>query len=302
MSPAPTLTAVHSDVTGVAQDFAVASLGALTSFITAAVLAAVEIKWGYSLYSYTFWFVIPVGAIGFGFVAASGYYFGARLFNHRPTRLLLVNIVVISVFTFFLIYYLNYYFITVDGKAVRDYVPFLDFLSIVLSHESLQFSYRLHPIGSAVEMGSWGYLYAALQVVGFAIGGFTVFGYLKSMPYCERCSKYLVRKEAQTRYTTHADSLADVANQMRQCVIDGHVQKAIDLHAVSGDENARKEHLLRSQVEIKRCKDCEQHWMRFSISRSVKGEWKDVSEVAFQSFTDEPIGVRSLSRAADARN
>ena len=57
---------MRSDVSGVAQDFLVASLGAMTSFVTAAILAAVETHWGFSLYSYTFWVVIPVGLFSLG--------------------------------------------------------------------------------------------------------------------------------------------------------------------------------------------------------------------------------------------
>jgi len=295
-APGPiTVSVLRSDVGGVAQDFLVALMGAATSFLTAGILAAVDIRFGFSLYSFMFWFVIPAGAICCGFVAASGYCIGARLFQHRPTKLLLANILGIATTTFFLIHYLSYYFLTVDGKTVRDYISFLDFLIIDLTHQSVQFRIKAQAIGSPVELGSWGYLYAALQITGFAIGGFAVYAYLLTLPYCGRCSKYLVKKEWQTRYTADSEKLAQLAAAMRQRVVAGHPQEAIGLHAVHGDEKCQEGLTLRSQVEIKRCKDCNQHWMRFSVSRSTNGEWKEISGVAFYGFTDDPlVGAKSL--------
>src|ERR1700730_6465648 len=96
------LPAIRSDLATFGQDLLVAGFGAATSFLTAIILAAIEIKFGFSVYGFMFWFVVPGGAICSGFAAASGYYAGARYFNHRPTKVLLLNMVVISITTFFL--------------------------------------------------------------------------------------------------------------------------------------------------------------------------------------------------------
>jgi hypothetical protein len=61
-----------------------------------------------------------------------------------------------------LINYLDYFFLEIDGKAVRDFIPFSQFLDIEMSHTAVQFNIRAHPIGEAVELGTWGYLYAVL--------------------------------------------------------------------------------------------------------------------------------------------
>jgi hypothetical protein len=76
-------TTIRGDVSRVAQDFLVSGLGATTSIITAVILVAIDLRFNFSLYSWMFWFVIPAGAFACGLVAASGYYLGARLFNHR---------------------------------------------------------------------------------------------------------------------------------------------------------------------------------------------------------------------------
>jgi len=282
-------TAIRSDLTSVAQDFLVAGLGATTSIITAVILAAVELRFDFSLYTWMFWFVIPAGAILCGFAAASGYYLGARLFNHRPTRILLLNMVAISVATFFLIHYLNYFFLEIDGKAVRDFIPFSRYLDIEMSHTAVQFNIRAHPIGEAVEIGSWGYLYAALQMLGFAVGGVAVYFHLKSLPYCDSCSKYLAKKGIQTRYTASSETLTKAVKDIIQCLSENRFQDVIAVHAkTAGSDTYQKELVLRSQIQIKRCKSCNQHWLRFTVSKRARDDWKDIDELGCQSFCSAP--------------
>jgi hypothetical protein len=195
--------AIRSDVSSVVQDLLVAGFGTATSFVTAIILAAIEIRFDFSIYSFMYWFVIPAGAICSGIAAASGYYAGARYFNRKPTKLLLLNMVVISITTFFLIHYINYYFLIVDGRPGRELVDFAKYLDIVLSHTAVRFRVMRGPVSGPVELGSWGYLYAVLQMVGFAIGGVAIYWYLTGLPCCERCSKYFAAEHmhTQTRYT-----------------------------------------------------------------------------------------------------
>ena len=77
----PTLAA-SSRRTG--EDFLVGGCGLATSLLTALILWYIEQRFGWALYSWTFWFVIPVGAFLAGFAGASGYYFGSWFFGHRP--------------------------------------------------------------------------------------------------------------------------------------------------------------------------------------------------------------------------
>ena len=54
------------------QDLIVTGFGIVTSGLTALILALVESKFGLALYSFMWWFVIPVGALLSGFAAAKG--------------------------------------------------------------------------------------------------------------------------------------------------------------------------------------------------------------------------------------
>jgi hypothetical protein len=153
------------------EDFLVAGCGLLTSFVTALILWFVEKQFGFALYTWMFWFVIPVGALFSGFAGASGYYAGSWFFGHRPTRLLLLNIVVASVATFFLIHYLSYITLQIDGKQVSDYIPFWRYIDIAIRSTSMDFRLRATEIGKTGELGSFGYAIAFLQVLGFAAVG-----------------------------------------------------------------------------------------------------------------------------------
>ena len=90
MTTSDAVSGARSDLSKVAQDFIVWLFGAVTSVFTVLILAFLEQTWDFAFYSWTFWFIITGGAICCGCVAASGYYFGARLFNltapRSPTR------------------------------------------------------------------------------------------------------------------------------------------------------------------------------------------------------------------------
>ena len=103
-----------------ARDLLVGVFGFATCLLTAVILWWIETRSGFAFYTWTFWFVIPVWAVFSGFVGASGYYAGAWVLNHHPTPLLLLNIVLASVGTFFLVHYLSFVTMQVDDVSVRD--------------------------------------------------------------------------------------------------------------------------------------------------------------------------------------
>lgn len=119
------------------EDLLAGLCGFVTSLLTAVILWWVEVQFGFAFYTWMFWFVIPVGALLSGFAGASGYYAGSWAFGHRPTGLLLLNIVIASATTFFLIHYLSYVSLQVEGKYVSDYIPFTQYLDIAIDQVHL---------------------------------------------------------------------------------------------------------------------------------------------------------------------
>src|SRR5215472_8621645 len=100
-APSPLPSTVKAEVSSgfnrQIQDLIVTAIGVIASMATAIALFLIEDRLGIAIYSYMLWFVIPAGAFLSGFVAAGGWYLGSILFNHRPTRLLLVHMGLASV-------------------------------------------------------------------------------------------------------------------------------------------------------------------------------------------------------------
>ena len=148
---------------------------------------------GIDVSSWMYWFVLPGGAGIVGAVAASGYYF-TSLWTRRPaTPLVGVNMVLIGLSPYALIQYLSYHALTfADGTPVAEVVSFWTYYQVKIEHTSLQ---MLRGGASTGELRSWGYVYEALRVVGFLLGGAVVFLYLRDKPYCDSCKRYFGRRK-----------------------------------------------------------------------------------------------------------
>jgi len=273
------------------EDLLAGVCGFITCLATAVLLAWIERQFGFALYTWMFWLIVPVGAGFAGFAGASGYYFGSILFGHRPTKLLLLNIALASLATFFLIHYLEYSTLLIDGKPVSDYVPFTRYLDFAIRSTSMQFRFRTAPMGTTGELGALGYGVAALQIAGFAVGGMLVWVYLSSLPFCEQCSKYLSRKGTSERYTGTPGLLQENAE-----VVVGHL-KANDLQAAVkaqqsfGGPDTGKEMFLRSVVVVRFCKKCGKHWLQYKVEKRSGQDWKEIPELTTAGFTDQQLTV-----------
>jgi len=241
------------------QDIIITIFGAVSSFLTALLLLWIEREWNHFLYSFMLWFVIPVGAIIFGFIAASGYYVGARLFNHRPHHIILLNMVAISVGTYFLIQYLDYIYFSFEGKPISDYLSFWQYWDFSLSNQEVQFRVGRRGIkaGDAVELGNWGYMYAVIQIIGFAVGGFCVYAYLAAQTYCDKCSLYLSKQGTIIRYADDPNKFGTFLYNVAEFTKENKLSEIISLHAVEGGTaEAGSEHHLSTSIELKYCKGC----------------------------------------------
>jgi hypothetical protein len=168
----------------------VAACGLVTSLLTALIVALVERLTGHDLFTLAVWFVVPVGAIGTGMAAASGYYFGSLYFHTRPSVLLLLQMVIVAGFTQFMIYYLEYATLILDdGRRVSTLIPFTQYFTTSITSAHYRVGRALQ--SDAGEIGQVGYGLAVLQFVGFLLGGLGVFGILSSHPVCEGCKQYL---------------------------------------------------------------------------------------------------------------
>jgi len=178
--------------------FATAFCGLVTAVATAYVTMAVSRVFDVDFASFSIWFVIPVGAVSVGFLAVSGYYLASLWLHRRPTRMLLVEMLIAAGLAQFLIYYLGYRTQPVgDGHFAYQVVPFSDYLAVMLTKMHLKVNHATFDVG---EVGGFGYLLAAIQFGGFLLGGLVLWCRLKARASCQGCSTYM-RKLASRQKT-----------------------------------------------------------------------------------------------------
>ena len=267
------------------EDMIVTGFGFATSSAVAYGCWAAEHYGQVAVYTWMWNFIIPAGAILCGLVAATGYWIGARLFNHRPSRSLLINIVLVSLGTFFSIHYLNYTMSTVRGVTIDKLMSFTDYLVAVTEHMVYKSS---HGGGSGNELGRLGWAVAALQVAGFSLGGFMVYGWLVGVPYCDRCGKYLSEKKTQSRKSKDPAALKLAFNETTNLVQQGQPQQAIRAHAALSTAGVFGAKAI-STIEIRKCPCCPLRRFKATLSERNGNQWTVTRKGEF--FTEEPLTI-----------
>jgi hypothetical protein len=162
--------------------------GLATSILTAVLVTLVQLWIGINLFTFSAWVFIPVGAIGCGLLAASGYFIAAKILHQNANRLLLFQMIVIAIFSQFLIYWLEYQTLVVDGGYVSKYINFFDYLRISITNAHMV----IHgTMDTGVAVGELGYIFAFLDLLGFMVGAILVYLRLGSEAKCEKCQTYL---------------------------------------------------------------------------------------------------------------
>lgn len=266
-------------------------LGLSTSLAMAALLSWVGRESGVAFHTYTLWFVIPAGALLSGFLAASGFFAGARLWHCRPSLPLLATMVLASLGSYVTIHWLDHHFMRIEGIRVADYVPFGEYWRVATSHQSLRVHLaRVGTLGGPpMELGMLGYGYSALQVLGFAAGALAIYAHLDASPYCDACQRYFSGKLKTVRYWADRNALQDFVGRFFGLVQAGSVLEAISAHAVEAGEEKfdPKAHFLATAVRTRECRACGRFHLSFvAQARAPRGEWEPVKGTEFSTVAD----------------
>ena len=269
----------------------VAIYGISTTLLTGITLGLIQIYTGYALYSLTFWFVIPVGAMLSGFGAASGYYLGAKLFHQKPSGGVLLNIIASCITAFLVVYYIPYYLLEVDGIRVKEIVSYWQYLDVAIKHTSLSL---IRVKASTGELGAfWGYAYACLKLIGFSIGGIAVFLWLSESPYCDKCSSYLEKTGQQDRYTLGGELFVNQIKEVHLLLDKLKFNEAINYHSEQMGVNNSSGYQLKSRRITRRCPVCRINHLYFIASKLEGNDWKDIKETKRRAFTEEQLTILS---------
>jgi Zn finger protein HypA/HybF involved in hydrogenase expression len=143
---------------------------------------------GFNLFGLTFWFVVPLGAMIVGAIAASGAIVAARLFDIRPSVWQgIISATIIGAATMLLIYFLEYNALEVRGTKIRKLVDFWTYVDLSLTKSHMRLGRSSQDLG---EAGDLGYLFMLLKLGGFVLGAFFIFTLIRGMAACPRCGAY----------------------------------------------------------------------------------------------------------------
>ena len=241
-----------------------------------------EVSTGIPLYSFTFFFILPVGAIFAGIMAASGYYFGAITFHQKPAGGVALNMVIAAIGAYLLAHYIPYNALIVEGIQIKDKVSFFQYLDVRIQHTTLSYKGR-----AGGELGGiFGYLYALLQLTGFSLGGLGVFGFLHALPYCKKCSEYLKKINTQDRYTSEGEPLFENVEHFAKLLNEHKYRQAIKNHADRMGVANSKGHHLRTRITIHKCQTCTINHLDFEIARLGENGWQDIPQSQIKLWID----------------
>jgi hypothetical protein len=275
--------------------FIVTLFGVGTTLLTAVALVYLELRYDCAFYGYVYAFVIPIGAITSGFVAASGYFAGSRLLSYRPGRGMLVTMLGVSGGNFFLVYWLEYMLLKVDGISIRSFMSYSAYLRFTLTHTVITMDPGQYS-GDQFTLGMGGYLYAAVLILGFALGGFLVFGLMRLAPYCEACSLYMKKYGSQTRYFVRQEEMTAAAAAFQAEMGRGQFRRAMEIHSEAGMRGMDASTGYSLCAEVRQCKECRNQWIQLIEKQRVNKAWNKIPEFRYSAYCTERVdGLEQLA-------
>ncbi|MES3023108.1 MAG: hypothetical protein V4857_16205 [Pseudomonadota bacterium] len=274
--------------------FAVAAFGLATSLLAALINVGIAYLFDFNLFTLSFWVIVPVGAIMLGLVAASGYHIGSVRFNRKPNKILLLQMLLIAGITMLLIYWIGYRMMRfADGGYVADNLPFGEFLQISLTKAS-------YAVGrsAAQEAGSFGYFLAAIQFVGFLLGGLVVYMMLATKAMCASCELYLDKLASKRKEYADASAASEYFDTLFTLPADGPAFAGL-IQAEANLQHA--EHgALRIDTHLLACPKCQVQTIDETVQGHNGKSWKLVQELDRRLVLPKGLNLMFAFRSKDA--
>jgi hypothetical protein len=175
----------------------VSAIGVAVAILVAAAEAVIQSLTGYNIFGFSLFVFVPVGAILTGLAAASGYYFACKWLQLRPSISLLAQMIVVAALTNLLIYYFEYVALTWGDPRATDLEVFAWYLGEYITHQNLAVGRGQMSMG---EVGDFGYWLAAIDFVGFLIGGGIMVSMLLGAPTCKECTLFYQTRAKRNRF------------------------------------------------------------------------------------------------------
>ena len=267
----------------------VQAVGALTTLVALAGVYAVA-KGGFNLMLFYANYIIPIGAIGVGAVAASGYAIAGWWTGLKMSRRLIWSVVAQLAISYFIAQY----------EMFRSFVPEGSSIGFFSWFDATTRGFSFSKGGS---FGAFGYAMRALELAGFVFGGWMVPVALRSKPYCESCRSYkrtstLVKLPAGSKRKT----FGKISVEAEQEICDAGMEsvKTIFAAALTGDRKAFHQVTapldkitanLRSAiwVELVRCPRCFDGYLSAKLLTGQGTQTLQLTRIGEQSLTKEQV-------------
>jgi hypothetical protein len=251
---------------------------ALCGLITTVVVVFVNITilhwihWDLVGFSYDF---IPVGAIAGGAIAASGYYFGARYSHNRASKPLLVLMVIIAGLAFGLMYWDDYVTLDLGGTPASKLMSFAKFIHFRVTTTRLQ----IRTFGFTV--GWFGYVLSLVDFVGFLIGGFFAYEFLKLEKQCPSCKLYLDTLGSRERVVESPESAVEYLEGFERLVNGDNA--ALTMIGESPAASKTSPGSLRISITLWGCPVCKRQFTKQQVAVFAGKDWKDIDSLTRES-------------------
>lgn len=257
-------------------------------------VSAVELATGQAIYGFSVGVVIPIGAIGCGFVAAAGYSAAARLFHIRPSGPSLAIPLASAMVAFVATHWFTWMRLEIrDDQTLSDLMSFGEYLRTVITETSYSISSNSTTSTTIDRVGTWGYALTALEITGFALGGWFVAGELRNVPWCSTSGRFMRR--SKKRSALFADEAAFLAATDRVVDLLDAGDPAHALDAMSWEKPTRE--LRRAaefslEVELFACPECDERHGIATTRHRVKNNWTLTSQIErHPGRRRAPVGV-----------
>lgn len=148
-----------------------------------------------NIFSFSIFFLLPVGAIFVGMAATSGYYLSALMTHRMLDKYDFITMVGMAAIGMILIYGIGYYF-DVEKSGLGGDITFWQYVAFVVKNATFHVQITKFPLFTKLgSMGKFGYLFLLIRFVGFIVGGAITFLLLVGADTCTKCSKYMRHKK-----------------------------------------------------------------------------------------------------------
>ena len=203
-----------------------------------------------------------------------------------------------------LIYWYKYTSLEVDGKFVRDFIPFGEYLRLTVENTTLT-TYGRGGYHKFEKVGWFGYLLAAQEFVGFLIGGFVAYNALRSKAICPSCNLYLRKlKEAQHTFINADSAGTYLLAWEKEPLTSESISSLLVSNTMDGEPDAEA---VRVNTTLQGCPICKYRKLDHDLAVLSDKKWKSIANLSnayeltvgdgFKPFSTSTVTVDRMSQA-----